>query len=145
MFHRDDLDITQNSLGRNVPKKIGDRSYIPYVDHIGIAPEMEREIGRPMRHRIKGRSKILHSIDDAIEITGLSDGMTISFHHNLRNGDMVLNMVMDRISKKGIKDLRLFPSALFPVHEPIIDHIKNGIVTSIEGSLNGPIGSYISK
>ena len=145
MFYRTDLDITQNTLGRNVPRNIGDRSFIPYVDHIGISPEMDREIGRPIRHRITDRSKILRSIDDAIETTGLCDGMTISFHHNLRNGDMVLNMVMDRISKKGIKDLMLFPSALFPVHEPIIDHIKNGIVTSIEGSLNGPIGSYISK
>ncbi len=145
MYHGANVDITLNSLGRKVPLKIGDRSFIPYADHIGIAPQMEREIGRPTRHRMTGSSKILKSIDDAIRSTGLSDGMTISFHHNLRNGDLVLNMVMDRISKMGIRGLRLFPSALFPVHEPIIDHIKNGVVTSIEGSLNGPIGSYVSK
>ncbi|MCK5772577.1 MAG: citrate lyase subunit alpha, partial [Thermoplasmata archaeon] len=145
MFLRSGLDIAQNSLGRKVPTAIEGIALKSYVDHLGIAPYIDREIGRPARHRIRGGSKVLHSIDDAIETTGLDDGMTISFHHNLRNGDMVLNMVMDRIARKGIKDLRLFPSALFPVHEPVIDHIRNGIVTSIEGSMNGPIGSYISK
>ena len=48
---------------------------------------------------------MLDSIDEAIRRTGLRDGMTISFHHNLRNGDRVLNMVMERISRQGIRDL----------------------------------------
>ena len=31
--------------------------------------------------------------------------MTVSFHHHLRNGDYVLNMVMDEIAEMGIGDL----------------------------------------
>ena len=43
-------------------------------------------------------TKLVKDIDDAIRASGLKNGMTISFHHHLRNGDFVLNMVMDRIA-----------------------------------------------
>ena len=38
--------------------------------------------------------KLVASIREAIIASGLKDGMTISFHHHMRNGDYVLNMVM---------------------------------------------------
>ena len=41
-------------------------------------------------------SKLIGSVKEAIEKTGLKDGMTISFHHHMRNGDYVLNMVEKR-------------------------------------------------
>ena len=40
-------------------------------------------------------SKLVKSLREAISLSGLKDGMTISFHHHLRNGDFVLNMVME--------------------------------------------------
>ena len=60
--------------------------------------------------------------------------MTISFHHHLRNGDYVLNMVMDEIAKLGIKNLNLVCSSLTKAHEPLIEHIRNGVVTGINTS-----------
>ena len=39
--------------------------------------------------------KLCDSIKDAIAAAGLKSGMTISFHHHLRNGDYVLNMVLE--------------------------------------------------
>ena len=92
-----------------------------------------------------GENKVLSSIEEAIEATGLSDGMTISFHHSFRDGDYLVNKVVDACARMGIKDLRLFPSALFPMHKPVIEHIKNRVVTRIEGSLNGPIGAFVSR
>ena len=71
--------------------------------------------------------------------------MTISFHHSFRNGDYLVNMVVDACARMGIKDLRLFPTALFPIHAPLIEHIKTGVVTRIEGSMNGPVGAFVSK
>ncbi|MGA1819538.1 MAG: citrate lyase subunit alpha [Thermoplasmatota archaeon] len=136
--------LVLNSKGRTVPDRMGDMELVPYSTHLGIKPPVRREIGRVTRWRRPGDTKLLSSIDEAIERTGLSDGMTISFHHHLRNGDKVLNMVLERIRKKGLKDLRLYPSALFPVHEPIIEALKDGTITSIEGSMNGPIGRYAS-
>ena len=71
-------------------------------------------------------SKLVASIKEAIEKCELRDGMTISFHHHMRNGDYVLNMVLDEIAKMGIKNLTVNASSIFDVHEPIIGHIKNG-------------------
>ena len=76
-------------------------------------------------------NKIVASIRDAIISAGLKDGMTISFHHHMRNGDYVLNMVMDEIAAMGFKDLTLNATALLDIHLPLIDHIKNGVVTTL--------------
>ena len=43
-------------------------------------------------------SKVVKSLKEAISLAGLKDGMTISFHHHLRNGDQVLNLVLQNIS-----------------------------------------------
>ncbi len=82
-------------------------------------------------------SKLLPNIREAIINSGLSDGMTVSFHHHLRNGDYVLNMVMDEIASLGIKDITVNASSLFDVHLPLAEHIRNGVVT-------GVITDYIS-
>ncbi|MBQ1524357.1 MAG: citrate lyase subunit alpha, partial [Firmicutes bacterium] len=76
-------------------------------------------------------TKVVSSIREAIELAKLHDGMSISFHHHLRNGDYVLNMVMEEIANMGIKDLTVNASAVFDIHAPLIDHIKNGVVTKL--------------
>lgn len=50
-------------------------------------------------------SKLIGTIREAIEKAGLKDGMTISFHHHMRNGDYVLNMVLAEAAAMGIRDL----------------------------------------
>lgn len=47
-------------------------------------------------------SKVVSSLREAIRLSGLKDGMCVSFHHHLRNGDYVVNMVMEQISAMGI-------------------------------------------
>ena len=50
-------------------------------------------------------TKLVKTIREAIALAGLKDGMTISFHHHLRNGDYVLNLVMDEIAAMmGLKN-----------------------------------------
>jgi 5-methyltetrahydrofolate--homocysteine methyltransferase len=39
------------------------------------------------------RGKLVKDLKEVIRLSGLEDGMTISFHHHLRNGDMVAVMV----------------------------------------------------
>ena len=34
--------------------------------------------------------KLVNSLQEVIALSGLKDGMTVSFHHHLRNGDYVL-------------------------------------------------------
>ncbi len=94
----------------------------------------------------KSCNKLLSNIEEAVEKSGLQDGMTISFHHHLRNGDELLNNVMDVISKKGIKDLTIIASSFTKAHEPLLEHIKNGTVSAIHSSgLRGKIAEEISK
>ena len=44
-------------------------------------------------------NKIVFSKDlkEIFDLAGIKDGMTISFHHHLRNGDYVQNMVSEEI------------------------------------------------
>ena len=76
-------------------------------------------------------NKLVNSIREAVAKTELKDGMTVSFHHHLRNGDFVLNMVMDEIANLGIKDLTVNASSLFDIHKPLLTHIKNKVVTGV--------------
>lgn len=91
-------------------------------------------------------NKLVSSLKKAIELSGLKDGMTISFHHHLRNGDYVINMVLDEIAKMGIKDLKVASSAFFPVHSPVVEHIKNGVVTALDTNyMAGPLAQAVSS
>lgn len=76
-------------------------------------------------------SKLVQTIKEAIALAGVKDGMTISFHHHLRNGDYVLNMVMEAIASCGIKDISINASSLFDVHMPLLQHIENHVVTKL--------------
>ena len=134
----------KNALGREIPERIGDRILRPFQGAFGTTPT-GRKASRPQKTVRLGENKVLKSIEAAIEATELKSGMTISFHHSFRNGDYLVNMVVDACARMGIGDLRLFPTALFPVHAPLIDHIKSGVVTRIEGSMNGPVGAFVSQ
>ena len=89
-------------------------------------------------------SKLVSSVAEAVRLAGVKDGMTVSFHHHMRNGDHVLNMVLDEIARMGIKDITVNASSIFDVHEPIIEHIKNGVVTGLECNyMGGKVGKAI--
>ena len=91
-------------------------------------------------------SKVVSSIKEAVKLAGLRDGMTVSFHHHLRNGDFVLNMVLEEIAAQGIKDINVNASSLFDVHTPILEHIKNGVVTGIAANyIAAGVGRAISE
>jgi citrate lyase subunit alpha/citrate CoA-transferase len=87
----------------------------------------------------------LTTLEKALKNCQLKNGMTISFHHQLRNGDFLVNQTLATIKELKVKDIRLAQTALFTVHKPVIDYIKEGVVTRIEGSLNDTVGDYISK
>lgn len=98
------------------------------------------------REREVAENKIVKDLETAIKLSNLKDGMTISFHHHFRNGDYILNMVMDKIAEMGIKNLTLAASSLLSIHSPLIKHIKNGVVTKIETSgLRGELAEEISR
>ena len=91
-------------------------------------------------------SKLVNSIREAVQLAGLKDGMTVSFHHHLRNGDFVLNMVMEEIAALGLKDIFVNASSLFDAHTPILEHIENQVVTGISADyIAAGVGRAISQ
>lgn len=97
------------------------------------------------RMELQRKSPKLVTLEEAIRRSGLRDGMTISFHHHFRGGDKVVNMVVDKLAAMGFKNLHLAASSLQDVHAPLIDHIKNGVITEISTSgLRGELANEIS-
>jgi len=47
--------------------------------------------------RRAGESKVIKNLHEAMIKCGIKDGMTISFHHHLRNGDYVANMIIEEL------------------------------------------------
>ena len=91
-------------------------------------------------------TKVVSSLREAIERAGLKDGMTVSFHHHLRNGDYVLNMVMQEIADMGVGGLTVNASSLFDIHLPLLDHIQSGVVTTIQTNyMAAGLGRAISQ
>ncbi|MBL1230972.1 citrate lyase subunit alpha [Enterococcus sp. BWB1-3] len=136
--------MVMNKVGKEIPQVYADQYGVfeGELAHIAEYNEASRKI-KPVRPR---DSKLLGSIREAIEKTGLKDGMTISFHHHFREGDFVMNMVLEEIANMGIKNLSIAPSSIANVHEPLINHIKNGVVTNITSSgLRDKVGAAISE
>ncbi|MDR1471725.1 MAG: citrate lyase subunit alpha [Synergistaceae bacterium] len=137
-----------NAADRDIPTRIdgyGDTFGKLYEGPFERKPDGRRAGGRIRGSVPHGGSKVVGGIKDAIAASGLTSGMTISFHHHLRNGDHVVNQVIGACAEMGIRGLTIFPTALFEVHRDIIPHIKSGVVSRIMGSVNGPIGQLISE
>lgn len=91
-------------------------------------------------------NKLTSSLTEAIRNSGLQSGMTVSFHHHLRNGDHVLNMVMAEIAALGINGLTVNASSLFDVHAPLAEHIRRGVVRKLQTNyMSGVLGRFISE
>jgi len=136
----------ENSLGRKIPKEIDGRACKPFkgafVDQ-GDEFMARRKISLTTA---PGRiNKIEKNWDALLDKLQLKSGMTVSFHHHLRNGDFIVNETMRRLAERGLKDLVVAPSALFPVHDSLVELIKTGVISHIEGSMNGRVGVACSK
>jgi len=136
--------LIENAVGRMVPVEINGVAAIPFAG-VGQHIPSGRKAGAPIRSAADypaDGDKRTDTIKQALINAGLKDGMTISTHHHLRNGDFVANAVFAAAAELGLQDLRWFPSASFPCHAGMIDHMEKGVIGHIEGSMNGPLGDY---
>ncbi len=137
-----------NAVGRNIPEEVmaatgRDVFRGSYVndnkEYVKAAPKV-RGLCDPKR------SKLIGSIHEAIVKCGVRDGMTLSFHHHFREGDYVLNTVMQEIHDMGIRGLTLCASSLGKANDAILPFIEDGTITSIYSSgVRGKIGEAISN
>ncbi|EGO62323.1 citrate lyase subunit alpha [Acetonema longum] len=134
-----------NAAGRDIPASIpGYHTVKPYRGPFATQPD-GRMAGKKLAAFAPGRQKVLASLEEAIEASGLKDGMTISFHHSLRNGDYVINMMVEAIARRGIKGLTLAPSSFLDNNDKIIPFIEQGVITAVETSgARGKLGKYLT-
>lgn len=91
-------------------------------------------------------SKMVSSIHEALVKCGAHDGMTLGFHHHFRDGDLVVNMVMQEVHNMGIKDVTICASSLGKAHDALVPMIEDGTITNIQSSgVRGKIGEAISQ
>lgn len=134
----------KNKIGRELSDEI--------MQQKGYKPFETTKMGNPTVKRVApkvristGDDKVTASLTDVVK-NNVKDGMTISFHHHLREGDFIFNLVLDEIIKQGIKNLTIAPSSLTNVmNEKVIEGIKAGTITHIESSgMRGTLGDAIS-
>ena len=131
-----------NAAGRRVPTIVNGQEMIPYMG-LGKHKPSGRKYAPPVPSCLDYPSdgnKIVDSLEQALRYCGLSNGMTISTHHHLRDGDLVSNTVFDIAHNMGVRDLVWLPSASFPCNDPLIGYLEDGTINRIEGSMNGPLG-----
>jgi citrate lyase subunit alpha/citrate CoA-transferase len=136
----------KNILGREIPEFID--GYGKVKPFLGAFNDLQVKTRKAVKLNsiVPGDIKVLGNLEEVLDKLNIKDGMTISFHHHLRNGDYVLNMVVDAIAKKGIKDLTVAASSIFPIHAPLLDHMKSGVVTGLVANyMSGPVADAVSK
>ncbi len=140
----------KNAINREIPKFIeGIGQLEPFsgawtklkkgwMDEITIPP--------PNKAKLPHQVKLKKTLEEAIISTNPKSGMTISFHHHMRNGDYTLVHALDILSKLGIKDITLASSSLNNSHTPILKYLKDGTISRIWTSgLRGELGKAVSE
>ncbi len=140
-------EFVLNAVGRRIPTVVNGRKQVPFQG-VGVHRPQGTKHGPGIRscgdYPADGDKQVC-DLKTALRNCGLADGMVISTHHHLRNGDGVAVMALNAAAELGAKDLMWFPSASFPCHAPVIDLMDRGVVHHIEGSMNGPLGEYCSR
>ena len=136
-----------NAVGREIPQEILDltgkqvfqgNNHFDGYEYKKDAPKTKAVIN-------PGQSKLVESIHEALVKCEIKDGMTLGFHHHFREGDYIVNMVMEEVHKMGIKDITVCASSLGKAHDPIVPFIEDGTITGIQSSgVRGKIGEAIS-
>jgi citrate lyase subunit alpha/citrate CoA-transferase len=141
------MKMIENAAGRLVPEEINGQEAVPFRG-VGKHRPTGRKYAPPLPTCIDypgDNNKVVESLREALERCGLRDGMTISTHHHLRDGDLVNNRIFDIAAEMGVKELIWLPSASFPCNEPVIRYLEDGTINRIEGSMNGPLGRFVSE
>ncbi|MEI7525369.1 MAG: citrate lyase subunit alpha [Mariniphaga sp.] len=127
-----------NSLGREIPEYIeGIGKLEPFQGALAKLRKGwmdEPTIPAPNRAYLPHQSKVCKSLEEAIIRSNPHNGMTVSFHHHLRNGDILLVQTLNILHNMGIREITLASSSLNECHDPILPYLIDGTVTRIFSS-----------
>lgn len=126
----------RNSIGREGLDRPYEGPFKHVKAHEFISPKKD----------LSRRPEFSENLDAVLDNLSLQDGMTVSFHHHMRNGDYVLPMVMKKLQERGLKNLTVAATSLFPCHACLVPMFEDETVTKVLASyISGPVGVAISK
>src|SRR5207302_9625948 len=102
-----------NAAQRRGPTMVNGKPQIPYLG-VGKYQPRGRKQAPPVRlskDYPENGDKRLPDLETALRKCGLRDGMVISKHHHLRDGDMVALMMLEAAAQIGVRDLLWCPRA----------------------------------
>ncbi len=141
------IELVANAVGRRIPERVNGRAQTPFLG-VGKYHPRGHKAAPPIRTAADypaNGDKRVPDLETALRKCGLRDGMVISSHHHLRDGDRVALMALQASARLSVKDLTWFPSASFPSQKGAIELMEAGVVEHIEGSMNGPLGDYCTQ
>ena len=97
------IKLVKNGVGRMIPTEINGNPVFPFMG-IGKHRPQGRIIGPSIPTCLDfplDGNKTVPSLKEALIKAGLKDGMTISTHHHLRNGDLVACEIFKIASENG--------------------------------------------
>ena len=137
----------KNAVGREIPDALltGGREVYQGKNHMD-GRYIQKAAPKTQRCEKPQESKVVESIAQALRQCKAANGMTFSFHHHLRDGDYVVNMVMQTaIEQLGLEELTIAATSLGSAHDPIADYIEAGKVVGIQTSgIRGRMGEVVS-
>lgn len=128
----------KNIINRNVPT--------------GLKPFMGTEEYKKQKRILikevisRNNSKVITDIKELFNILKIKDGFTLSFHHHLRNGDEVMNMVLSEVKRRNLKDITVAATGIFANNDMMEELILDGNITNIYTNyINGKAARAISE
>ncbi|HYE25386.1 MAG TPA: citrate lyase subunit alpha, partial [Clostridia bacterium] len=110
------VELVRNATGRLVPPVVNGAEQVAFRGVDQYRPE-GRKAAPPIRSNAgypANGDKRVPDLATALRKCGLRDGVTISSHHHLRDGDRIALETLQTAASMGVRDLRWFPSASFP-------------------------------
>lgn len=136
----------KNFVGREIPDELLTNGYEAYQGRNYRDGMVYKKAAPHARiHEKCEKTKLVGSVSEAIQKCALKSGMTVSFHHHFRDGDRVVNMVMQEIAALGLTDITIAASSLGAAHDPVAELIEKGVVTGVQTSgIRGRMGEVVS-
>lgn len=91
-------------------------------------------------------SKVVATLREAVRLCGLESGMSISFHHCFRGGDLLGGQIAQALRESNISDITIVPSSLGSGHDALIPYLEDGTITAIRSSgLSPALGKAVRR
>ena len=134
-----------NAVGREIPEEILERTGKEVFQGNNYKDGKAFQKASPKVTPVmrNDHDKMVKDIHEALVKCNAHDGMTVSFHHHFREGDLVVCMVMEEIHKMGFKNITLSASSLGKAHDALVPMIEDGtnygdfLLATIESAKDG--------